>query len=59
MAIVPKALGARSRVNSMLRANRLACSVKLAPPSSTAPRVALALRFSPSRNRSMYPLTRE
>ena len=57
MAIVPKALGVRSRVNSMFRANRLACSPMLALPSSTAPRVVFALRLSPRINRSMYPLT--
>ena len=59
MAMVPKALGARSRVKSMFRANRLACSPRLALPSSAAPRVVFALRLSPSINRSMYPLTRE
>jgi hypothetical protein len=59
MAIVPKALGARSRVNSMFRASRLACSARLALPTNTAPRVVFTLRFSPCTNRSMYPLIEE
>jgi hypothetical protein len=59
MAIVPKALGARSRVRSMFRAKRLACSARLAPPTNTAPRVVFALRFCPCRNLSIYPLAEE
>src|ERR1700733_11007122 len=59
MAIVPKALGTRSRVNNMFRASRLVCSATLAPPTNTAPRVVLALRFSPRIKRSMYSLIEE
>ena len=39
--MAPKAPGASSRVNSMLRANRTACSATLPAPSQVPPRISL------------------
>src|SRR5271168_421922 len=58
IAMAPKELGANSRVNKMLRANRLDCSAKLPLPSQAPPRVTLALRPSPISARSAAPFTR-
>jgi hypothetical protein len=46
-AIVPNASGASTRVSSMFRPNRDACSKKLPDPSQTPPRNTFAFKVSP------------
>ena len=48
IAMVPKALGARSRATIMFLPNRTACSATLAVPSEAPPRKTLARRLPPT-----------
>ena len=62
MAIVPKRARREKPRQQRNVPNESTCLLAKAsrfPALQKAPRVAFALRFSPSINRSMYPLTRE